>query len=162
MCFLVTDNTPRSFLPARRNASATARVLAMTLCPSVSVAVCLSQVGVLSKWMDRSSWFLACRLLSTYHTLCCKEVQVSTKIKALPSWTSSQNLDFVKNLLRCIARRNVFSVQFDKLDRRRSAKLTVPPSSDARPLVCHRRSSSSVCSTIQSCGSISDNWYLFR
>ena len=35
-----------------------ARVLAMTLC--------LSQVGVLLKWLDGLSWFLACRLLSTY------------------------------------------------------------------------------------------------
>jgi len=34
-----------------------ARLLAMALCPSVSV--CLSQVGVLSKRMNESSWFLA-------------------------------------------------------------------------------------------------------
>ena len=43
-------------------------VLAMTL------SVCLSQVTVLSKWMDRSSWFLACRLLLTCPTLCCKVI----------------------------------------------------------------------------------------
>jgi len=29
--------------------------------------------------MDESSWFLACRFLSTYHALCSKEIQVSTK-----------------------------------------------------------------------------------
>ena len=39
-------------------------VLAMALCP------CLSQVGVLSKWMNESSWFLACELPSTRPTLC--------------------------------------------------------------------------------------------
>jgi len=52
-----------------------ARVLAVTMCPSV----CLSQVGVLSKWTDGSSWFLARRLLSTSPTLCWKEFQVSIK-----------------------------------------------------------------------------------
>ena len=52
-----------------------ARVLAMTLC------LCLSQVGVLLKWLDGLSWFLACRLLSTYTTLCYKEIQVFAKIK---------------------------------------------------------------------------------
>jgi len=41
---------------------------------SVSLSVCLSQVGVLSKWMDGSSWFLACRLLLIYPTVCCKEI----------------------------------------------------------------------------------------
>jgi len=34
------------------------------------VFVCLSQVGVLSKRMDESSWFLACELPSTRPTLC--------------------------------------------------------------------------------------------
>ena len=38
-----------------------ARVLAMALCLSVSVS-CPSQVGVLSKLVDGSSWFLARRL----------------------------------------------------------------------------------------------------
>jgi len=43
------------------------RVLAMAscLCLSVCHSVCLSQVGVLSKRMDGSSWFLACMLLSS-------------------------------------------------------------------------------------------------
>ena len=49
----------------------------------------------------------------------------------------------------------------DKLGRRRSTKLIVPPSSDARPLYSlSHRSSSSVYSTILSRGSISDSWYL--
>jgi len=39
-------------------------VLAMGLCP------CLSQVGVLSKRLNESSWFLACELPSTRPTLC--------------------------------------------------------------------------------------------
>jgi len=51
----------------------------------------------------------------------------------------------------------------DKLDRRRSTKLTILPSSDSRPLqfiACDRHSSSSVYSTIPSHGSISDSRYL--
>ena len=43
-----------------------ARLLAMALCPSV----CLSQVGVLSKRLNESSWFLACELPSTRPSLC--------------------------------------------------------------------------------------------
>jgi len=41
-----------------------ARVLAMALC--LSVSVCLSQVGVLSKRMNESSWVLVWELPSTY------------------------------------------------------------------------------------------------
>ena len=37
-------------------------VLAMGLCPSASVSVRLSQVGVLSKRLNESSWVLACEL----------------------------------------------------------------------------------------------------
>ena len=37
---------------------------------SVSVCVHLSQIGVLSKRLNRSSWFLACELPSTRPTLC--------------------------------------------------------------------------------------------
>ena len=54
-------------------------VLAVALCQCLSLSVCLSQVGVLSKWMDGLSRFLACRLLSSYPMLCFKEFQVYTK-----------------------------------------------------------------------------------
>ena len=43
-------------------------ILAMGLCPYVRL--CLSKVGVLSKRMNESSWFLACELPSTRPTLC--------------------------------------------------------------------------------------------
>ena len=39
-----------------------APVLAIGLCLCVCLSVCLSQVGVLSKRMDGSSWFLAVEL----------------------------------------------------------------------------------------------------
>ena len=47
----------------------------------VCLSVCVSQVGVLSKRMDGSSWLLAWRLLSTYLTLCYRDIPVSGKIK---------------------------------------------------------------------------------
>jgi len=54
----------------------------MDLCPPVSV--CLSQVGVLSKRLNESSWFLAGELRSTYPTLCYKDIHVASKISVLP------------------------------------------------------------------------------
>ena len=56
-------------------------VLAMALC------LRLSQVGVLQKCLNESSWFLARELPSTHPTLCYKGIQVSPKIKELPSGT---------------------------------------------------------------------------
>jgi len=57
-------------LPTRRYAS----------CGPVSIiCVCLSQVGVLLKGIDGSSWFLARKLLSTYPTVCWKKNLVSKK-----------------------------------------------------------------------------------
>jgi len=69
-----------------------ARVLTMALC--LSVCLCLSQLGVLSKRLNESVWFLATELLSTYHTFCYrpKEIQASTK-KVLPTGTLLQTLD---------------------------------------------------------------------
>jgi len=46
---------------------------------SVRVRVRLSQVGVPSKRMNESGWFLAWELHSTYPTLCFKEIHVSSK-----------------------------------------------------------------------------------
>ena len=81
----------------RSNVSYIARVLALALClclsASVCLSVCLSQVGVLSKWMDGSSWFSACRLLLTSSTQYYKEIQVATKIRVLPSGTLSKTPD---------------------------------------------------------------------
>ena len=70
-----------------------ARVLAMALCLSVRPSVRLSQVGVLSKLSDESGWFSAWELPSTYPTLYYKEIQVPSKITALPPGTLLQTLD---------------------------------------------------------------------
>ena len=71
-----------------------ARVLAMALylsvCLSVCVCFCLSQVGVLSKRMNESSWCLVWELPSTGPALCLKEIQFSPKTRLLTSGTLSQ------------------------------------------------------------------------
>ena len=59
----------------------------------LSVRVRLSQVGVLSKRMNESGWFLARELHSTYPTLCYKEIHVPSKIRVLPSGILLQTLD---------------------------------------------------------------------
>ena len=73
-------------------------LLAMALCPSVclSVSVRLSQIGVLSKWLYESSWFLAWELPSTHPTLYEKEILVSPKIRILPSGTLSRTPDLAR------------------------------------------------------------------
>jgi len=63
----------------------------MTLCLSVSVR--LLQVGVLSKRLNESSWFLARELHLTYPAPCYKEIWVSPKIRVLPSETLPETLD---------------------------------------------------------------------
>jgi len=76
-------------LPARRYASAGTSYGPVFVC----VCVCLSQVDVLSKRMNESSWFLAWELHSTYPTLCYKEIHVPSKIRVLPSGFLLQTLD---------------------------------------------------------------------
>jgi len=72
-------------LPARRYASADSYGPVF-----VCVCVCLSQVDVLSKRMNESSWFLAWELHST---LCYKEIHIPSKIRVLPSGFLLQTLD---------------------------------------------------------------------
>jgi len=60
-------------------------VLAVDLCLSMSVH--LSQVSVLSKWLNISSWILARELPSIRPTLCLEEIRLSPKIRTLPSGT---------------------------------------------------------------------------
>ena len=62
---------PAFFLSARRYATAGTSYGPVSICLSVSLFVsdCLSKVGVLSKRMDGSIWFLARRLLAISPTL---------------------------------------------------------------------------------------------
>ena len=61
---IVLENVQRPVFTSRRYARA---VYVMAPCPSVCIR--LSQVGVLSKRLNKSSWFLARELPSTYPTL---------------------------------------------------------------------------------------------
>ena len=105
-------------------------MLALCLC----LSVCHKSVFCRNGWTDRTI-FLTCRLHSTSHTLCCKKIYVSTKITALPSGTLSHTPDFKKFcfLEPCLLEKGGRSER-DKVDRRRSAKLTISQSSDSRPL----------------------------
>lgn len=101
------------------------------------LSVCLSQVPVLSKSLDRLSWFLAWRVPLTYPPT----DQVSTKIRVvLPSETSSQTQDLEnftmhrRLLLQRVVNLAIFSNSF-------SCSLPVPflPSSPfpSPPLFLH-------------------------
>jgi len=134
-----------------------ARVLAMALCPSV--CVCLSVTS-------RSSIETAERIElifgmgASFHpsyTVLTGNSAHSKKYEYFPLELCPK-LRTWKISPRHIDRRNVFSTllekdgrsERDKPDRRRSAKLTVPSSSDARPLVYH----SSVYSTVPRAGQL--------
>jgi len=85
--------------------------------PCVCLSVCLSQVGVLLKWLDGSSLFLERGLLSTSPTLCFKEIQVSTKIRVLPSVTFFVNSGLKKISPRPIVdRRTCYQLISRKVD----------------------------------------------
>ena len=62
--------------------------------PSVCMSVCLSQAGIVSKRLEGSSWFLACRLPSTCPTLFCEEVRIPTKKKGTSLWNFLQTADY--------------------------------------------------------------------
>jgi len=90
-------NGSGGFLLARRYASA-----GTTSCGpvpmSVCVRMCLLQVGVLSKRLDESGWFMSQRLPSTYSTPCSEEIQVPPKVRVLLSGTLFKTLDSAGHL----------------------------------------------------------------
>ena len=119
--------TTKRFLPARHYTRA---VLVTAL--FLSVCSCLSQVGVLPKGLDGLTWFLTRRLHSSSPTLRYKEILLSIKSRHFRLEVSTK-LRTQKISPRHIDRRKVLSIQLDKcgrsvrdkLDRRRSTKLTV-------------------------------------
>ena len=75
----------------------------------LAMALCLSQVGVLSKRLNKSGWFLVWKLLSTYPALCFKEILVTSKIRVLFSATLLQTLDLENLWPQHIDRRSMLS-----------------------------------------------------
>jgi len=78
-----TSRVDAAVFTARCHASA---VLAMALCLSVRPSVCPSQVGVLSKRLNESSWFLACELPSARSYTVLKGNSVISKNKGTSLW----------------------------------------------------------------------------
>jgi len=74
------QNTHRVSYPRQRRGS--------LLWLRVRLSVCPQQVGVVSKPLKISRWFLAQRFPSTYLTLCYKEIRVFPKIRVIPLWNS--------------------------------------------------------------------------
>ena len=85
------------------------------------MSVRLSQAGIVSKRLDKSSWSFVWMLPSTYPTLCCKEIWVSAKIRVLPSGALSRTPDF-EILPQHVDR----VVNKTRSRRRRSSLLTTP------------------------------------
>ena len=74
-----------------------------------AIALCLVQVEVLLKRLNGLSWFLAWRPISTYPTLCSKEIHVTSKIRVLPSGTLSKMLD-LENFVAAASHASVLSI----------------------------------------------------
>jgi len=136
-CYILADSitiaqkVSQYVFTARCYASA---VLAMGLCPSVT-GRCSIETGKRIELVFVMRAFFH----PSYTVLTGNSAHFKNKGTSL--WNSVPN-SRQKNLLWYIDRRNVLSTQHekggrserDKLDRRRSTKLTIPPSSDARPL----------------------------
>ena len=83
--------------------------------------------------MDGITWFFARRLLSTSPTLCFKEIQVSKKIRLLPSGTFRKlrirhSISIVERAINWARERWTLRAWWTGLS---SSKLIIPPSSDA-------------------------------
>jgi len=99
----------------------------------VCLSVCQSQVRVLSKRLDESSWVLARELPST--VLKGNSGIFKNKGRLLPSGTLSQTPDLENFASAHRSSKRVINLarqggssERDKLDRRRSTQLTIPPS----------------------------------
>jgi len=93
----------------------------------LAVALCLSQVGVLSKGLNESSWLLAWEL-----------PLASFKNKVTPLWKFVQNFGIRKFCFGISIVETCYRLSWRRINWtvRRSTKLIIPPSpsSDARPL----------------------------
>jgi len=131
------------------------------------LCLCLSQVGVLLKWLNNLGWFHAWKLLSTYRTLCFKEIWVPPEIRVHPSRTSCslephpscpyswhRKFCHYRSSLKCLINLAWHRSSVNKVDNTSKRRQSTAGLS--------QWSSSSVYNTIPSHGFISDNWYLFH
>ena len=144
-----------------------ARVLAIA--PCLSVSVCPSQVGVLSKRLNESNWCLTWELPLSVLYCVKRKFDYLQKYKNISLWNFFLNSGLRKFRQGIIDRRTCYQLSSRKVDARSLINWTVvgqlrwrylrAPTLDRYSL--SQRLSSSVYSTILSRGSISDNWYLF-
>jgi len=138
----------------------------------VSVCVCvrLSQVGVLSKRLNESSWCLTCELPSIRPTLCSKETRLLPKNKGNSLWNFVLNSGLRKLRHGISIVETCYQLSSKKVDAhcvinwavvgQLSRQYLRVPTLDYCSL--SHRSSRAVYCTILSKGSISDSWYLVQ
>ena len=122
-----------SILPAQRYASA-----GTSYGP---VSVCRKSEIYQNGWTNRADFWHGSFLPPILYCV----IRISPKIRILPSWTLSQTPDLPENSASaCRSSKRVINLarqggrsERDKLDCRRSTKLTIPPSSDSRPVFYH-------------------------
>ena len=113
------------------------------MCLSVCLSVCLCRRSIETD--ERIGLvFGAGASFDLSYTLYCKETQVTSKIRVLPSGTLLQTRDLKffatangspKRVINLARERWTLRAERDKLGRRRSTELIIPSSSDARRLV---------------------------
>ena len=129
-----------------------APVLTMALCPCLCLSICLSvclsvchkSVFCRNWWTDRAGFFSTGASFlpsfeACYPTLCCKGNSGIFKNKGTSLWNFAPNSGLRKFRHSRLSKGVINSARerwtlLSKLDRRRSTKLIIPPSSDARPL----------------------------
>ena len=83
ICTLLTTLLAFSLAVRHCHGIFTARRYSSAVLRCLYLSVCLSQVGIVSKREDDSSWYSACRLPSAYPSLCCKKTSVPPKVRIL-------------------------------------------------------------------------------
>jgi len=131
-------------------------VLVWVLAMALSLCLCLSQVGILSKRLNELGWFLAWKLVSTYPILCFMDIQVPSKIRVLSPGTLLQTPDeacYQRSSRNVDARNMIYWAIIIHLSGQCFRAVMLDHCS-----LSHRLSSS-VYSTILSRGSVSDSWH---
>ena len=132
------------------------------------VSVCLSDVRVLSKRLNESSWVLAWELPSTRPIVLTGNSAIS-KIKGTSLWNCVKNSGLTKFCFGCRSSKRVINLTGERWtlwawSTGQSSVNSVDNSSVLRrsSTSLSQWSSSSVYNTVRSRGSISDSWYLYR
>ena len=146
------------FLPAQRYAIAGTSYGLVSL----SVSVCHKLAFYRNGWTDRAGFWHVTWLVGFVRPILHRVIRKFSYLqnKGTFLWNFVPTPDFDNFASAYRSSKRVHNLARERRGRSERDKLTMPPSSDARLLVYRGWSSSSVYSTIQSRGSISDSWYL--